>query len=91
MLTKKKTTPTFEERLSSAHAKADAAASVVETIASDLEDAAAEKSSIIVDIDKEVEGLYATIDALCVLREEAVEFEGKNLAKAANIRSLLSA
>jgi hypothetical protein len=93
MLTKKKTTPapSFEERLGAAHATADAAVSIVETIAVDLEQAASDKRAIVADIDAEVDKLYATIDSLCVLREEAEESEAENLAKANNIRSLLSA
>lgn len=83
--------PSFEERLSAAHATADAAVSVVETIASDLETAAAEKRSVIEDIDAETSRLYGLLDHLSVLRSEAVEYEAKNLAKADKIRSLVSA
>lgn len=87
----KKKSPSFEERLSAAHATADAAVSVVETIASDLEQAAADKRAIISDIDAETERLYGLLDHLSVLRSEAVEFEARNLAKADKIRALVSA
>lgn len=83
--------PSFEDRLNAAHAQADAAVSVVETIATDLELAAADKRAIVSDIDVETQRLVALLDHLSVLRSEAVEFEAKNLAKADKIRSLVSA
>jgi hypothetical protein len=91
---KKKPAPaplSFEDRLCAAHAQADAAVSVVETIATDLEQAAAEKRAVVIDIDTETDRLYALLDHLSVLRSEALEYEAKNLAKADKIRALVSA
>jgi hypothetical protein len=87
----KKPEPSFEDRLNSAHAQADAAVSVVETIALDLEQAATSKRELVIDIDGETARLVALLDHLSVLRSEALEFEAKNLAKADKIRSLVSA
>lgn len=82
------TMTTFEERLGGAYATADAAISVVETIADELEDAAVEHRAVITEIDEEVERLHALLDDLDALRAEASIAEAKSLATATNIRAL---
>lgn len=89
MITKTRPPVSFEERLNAAQSTADAAVSVVETIARDLETAADEKSLLIIEIGEEIERLDGLIDQLETLRAEAVVAEADSLAKASNIRTLI--
>lgn len=87
----KKKSPSLEERLNAAHATAEAAVSVVSSIADDLEQAVVEKKGIISDIDFEADRLYATLDNLAKLRAEAVEAKAATLTKVNKFRALVSA
>lgn len=90
MLAKKKV-PTFEERLQGAYTAADAATSVLDTIVSDLTQAAVEKAALLSDIDAEIARLSEVIGGLHALALDAESGQDADLKKANQIRALLSA
>lgn len=88
---KKKTAPSFEDRLGSALAEAAAAESIVTNIADDLELAARSKREIATDITFEIDRLGELIDHLTVLRQQSEEEARLSETKANKFRALVSA
>lgn len=86
---KKKTPPTFEERLNTANAEASAALSIFEDIATDLDIATEDKLQIVAEIDLETANLRALIESYDALRLAAQRDADTSAAKAASVRALM--
>ena len=86
---KKKTEPSFEERLNAASAQAAAATSVFDRVAADLEKAGQEKEILAQDIRNEVARLLALVDEYVALEDEALQAAASNYDKAMSVRALV--
>lgn len=83
--------PSFHDRLNTESAKAEAALSVFQQIAADLEEAAQSKFDIAYDIQSEIEHLDAQIRELVYLREHAKDHANEHSVQADKIRALVGA
>ena len=91
MARKQITAPSYHDRLNAASATADAALSVFEKIAADLDQAAHTKAIVAEDIQAEINEMDARIRELCYLRDLATEHSDEHFAHADKIRAFVGA
>lgn len=86
---KKKSEPSFEERLNAANAKAGAALSIFEQAAVDLEDAAREKEFVAQDASAKRKALLLEANELLAFESSAVAAADKDYDTADRIRAFV--